>query len=92
MNGVVVISPQEAIRKAGEMKSIAGQIEDLLNTVSKRIDEVNSVEAGMYQGDNKPAQLKEELISFRSTFNLAYEQIIKSADDIVALAHVSENQ
>ena len=88
MNGVVVISPQEAIRKAGEMKSIAGQIEDLLNTVSKRIDEVNSVEAGMYQGDNT----KEELIAFRSTFNLAYEQIIKSAEDIVALAHVSENQ
>ena len=92
MNGVVVISPQEAIRKAGEMKTLAGQLEELLNTVSKRIDEFNSVEAGMYQGDNKPAQLKEELSNFRTTFNLAYEQIIKSADDIIALAHVSENQ
>lgn len=92
MNGVVVISPQEAIRRAGEMKNLAGQIEELLNTVSKRIDEVDNVETGMYQGNKKPAQLKEELGQFRQTFNLAYEQIIKSADDIITLANVSENQ
>ena len=49
-NGVVVISPQEAVRKAGEMKTLAGQIEELLNTVSKRISEVDNVDTGMYQG------------------------------------------
>jgi hypothetical protein len=91
-NGVVVISPQEAIRKAGEMKTLAGQIEELLNTVSKRISEVDNVDTGMYQGRKKPAELRAELDSFRDVFNLAYEQIIKSADDIVTLANVSENQ
>lgn len=92
MNGIVVISPEEAVRKAGEMKSLAGQIEELLNTVSQRIDEVDNVETGMYQGRKKPAELKRELNGFRNIFNLAYDQIIKSADDIITLANTSENQ
>ena len=46
-NGVVVISPQEAIRKAGEMKKLAGDIEDLLNACSNKINEIDNVETGI---------------------------------------------
>ncbi len=92
MNGIVVISPAEAIAKAGEMKNIANALSDLFKTVSAKIDEVNSVETGMYQGRKNPTELKEELEGFEKTFVLAYDQIIKSADDIIALARISENQ
>ena len=92
MNGVVVISPAEAINKAEEMKKIANSLNELFKTVSARIDEVDNVETGMYQGRKNPAELKEELKGFERTFSLAYEQIIKSADDIIALARISENQ
>ena len=44
------------------------------------------------QGRKKPAELRAELDRFRDVFNLAYEQIVKSADDIVTLANVSQNQ
>lgn len=91
-NGVVVISPAEAVRRAGDMKKIAGEIEDLLNACSQKINEIDNVETGVYQGRRKPAQLRAELDSFRDVFNLAYEQIIKSADDIITLANTSENQ
>lgn len=91
-NGVVVISPQEAIRKAGEMKKLASDIEELLNACSNKINEIDNVETGIYQGNKKPAELRAELDSFRDVFNLAYEQIVKSADDIVTLANVSQNQ
>ena len=91
-NGVVVISPVEAVRKAGEMKSLAKNLEDLLNNVSSKINEIDNVETGTYQGARKPAELRAELDSFRDMFSLAYEQIVKSADDIIALADISENQ
>lgn len=91
-NGVVTISPAEAVRNATDMKKIAGNLEELLNNVSNRINEIDNVETGTYQGSKKPAELRAELDDFRDMFNLAYEQIVKSADDIIILANVSENQ
>ena len=91
-NGVVVISPAEAVRKAGEMKKIAGNLEELLNEAKTKINEIDNVETGTYQGSKKPAELRAELDSFSDMFYLAYEQIIKSADDIITMANVSENQ
>ena len=91
MNGVMIISPEDAILKAEEMKKVAGEIEGLLNNVSTKINEIDDVEAGVYQGRKNPAQLRAELDNFRDTFNLAYEQIIKSADDIIVVARTSEN-
>jgi hypothetical protein len=91
-DGILKLSPAEARAKAQEMKKIADEMQTLLNEVSKRMEEVDNVETGMYQGDNRPAQLRAELDDFRAIFNNAYEQITKSSNDIIAIANVSEAQ
>ncbi|MGN1371615.1 MAG: hypothetical protein ACI4XM_05020 [Candidatus Coprovivens sp.] len=91
-DGILKLSPAEARAKAQEMKKIADEMQTLLEDVSKRMEEVDNVETGMYQGDNRPAQLRAELDEFRSIFNNAYEQITKSSNDIIAIANVSEAQ
>lgn len=91
-DGILKLSPAEARAKAQEMKKIADEMQTLLNEVSKRMEEIDNVETGMYQGDNRPAQLRAELDDFRAIFNNAYEQITKSSNDIIAIANVSEAQ
>lgn len=91
-DGILKLSPAEARAKAQEMKKIADEMQTLLNEVSARMEEVDNVETGMYQGDNRPAQLRAELDDFRAIFNNAYEQITKSSNDIIAIANVSEAQ
>ena len=49
-NGIMVVDTEEARTKAREMKNIAIDIEELLNDVSKKIDEINNVDTGIYQG------------------------------------------
>ncbi len=91
-DGILKLSPAEARAKAQEMKKIADEMQTLLNEVSARMEEVDNVETGMYQGDNRPAQLRAELDDFRAIFNNAYEQITKSSNDIITIANVSEAQ
>lgn len=91
-DGRMIVNPAEARAKATRMKTIANELESLLNNVSREIEKIDNVDTGLYQGNRKPAELRAELDSFRDVFNLAYEQIIKSADDIVTLANVSQNQ
>jgi len=89
-NGIVVMNTAEARANAAEMKKIAVDLESLLNDVSKKIEEIDNVDTGVYQGNRRPAELRAELDQFRNVFNLAYEQIIKSADDITAIANTIE--
>jgi hypothetical protein len=91
-DGILKLSPAEARAKAQEMKKIADEMHTLLDEVSKRMEEIDNVETGMYQGDNRPARLRAELDDFRAIFNRAYEQITKSSNDIIAIANVSEAQ
>jgi uncharacterized protein YukE len=92
MLGQLKLTPAEARAKAQEMKKIADEMQTLVNEVSKRMEEIDNVETGMYQGDNRPAQLRAELDDFRAIFNKAYEQITKSSNDIIAITNVSEAQ
>lgn len=89
-NGIIVMNTAEAKANAAEMKQIAVDLETLLNEVSKKITEIDNVDTGIYQGNRRPAELRAELDSFRQIFNLAYEQIVKSADDITAIANTIE--
>lgn len=89
-DGNIVMNPSEARVRANEMKKIASDLENLLNDVKQKIQEIDNVDTGVYQGDKKPAELKAELDSFSSIFNLAYEQIVKSADDIIIIANTME--
>ena len=91
-DGNIKLSPAAARGKAAEMKKIAGEVEDLLNKVSKKMEEIDSIEHGVYQGDNRPAQLRGELDNFRAMFNLAHEQIVKFADNVIETANKAENE
>jgi len=94
-DGNLKLSPSEARQKANDMVKKANEIENLLNEVSKKIEEINNVETGTYQNDNgasSPAELRTELDEFRAIFNKAYEQITKSADDIVKIANTMEQE
>ena len=85
-DGRLVMSLDDARAKAGEMIRIASDLETLLNTVSKKMQEIDNVETGTYQGNRKPAELRAELDSFRSMFNLAHEQIV------IIIANVAESE
>lgn len=91
-DGRFVMSPAIAIEKAEQMIAMGRQLEDLFNTVTKKIQEIDNASTGTYQGDNKPAQLRTELESFRGTFENAVDQIVKSATDIKVMAAVKENE
>ncbi len=92
MSGQERIVPQVARDNANEMRNIALNIEQLLEQVSAKMQLINDEDTGLYQGYRKPSQLRAELDSFRQTFHLASDQIIKSAKDIINTANTMENQ
>ena len=84
-DGNLVIRPDEARSKAQEMVNIA----------SAKMQEIDNVETGVYQNENassRPAELRAQLDEFRGIFNRAYEQIRKSADDIVKISYRVEEE
>ena len=91
-NGIMIVDTDEARNKAREMRNIATEIEDLLNDVSKKIDEINNVDTGIYQGNKRPAELKADLDDFRKLFDLVYGQVLKSSDDIVNIANTMDQE
>jgi len=91
-DGRFVMSPAVAKDKAEQMIAMGRQLEELFNTVTKKIQEIDNTSTGIYQGDRKPAELRAELESFRGTFERAVAQIIKSATDIKIMATVKENE
>lgn len=91
-DGRFVMSPAVAKDKAEQMIAMGRQLEELFNTVTKKIQEIDNTSTGTYQGDRKPAELRAQLESFRGTFERAVEQIIKSATDIKIMATVKENE
>lgn len=94
-DGNLVIRPEEARSRAQEMVKIAADLEDLLNTVSAKMEEIDNQETGIYQNENsssRPAELRAQLDEFRGIFNRAYEQIRKSADDIIKISYRVEEE
>lgn len=91
-DGIMVMDTAEARNKASEMKTIAREIESLLNDMSKKIDEINNVDTGIYQGNRKPAELRAELDDFRKLFDRVYGQVLKSADDITTIANTMDQE
>jgi hypothetical protein len=91
-DGKFLMNPGEARVRANEMTKIASELEMLLNDISRKMAEIDNVDTGVYQGDKKPAELRAELDQFRGMFNLAHEQIVKSANDIIRIANTMENE
>lgn len=90
-DGKLRLNPAEARVKAQNMKQIASQLEELLNKVSQKMREIGSLDSGVYHS-MKAQQLRAELDSFGSMFHLVHEQIVKSANDIIAIADIKEKE
>lgn len=90
-DGKLIMSPSEARAKAQNMIQIASQLESLLKRVSQKMNEIGSLEAGVYHS-MKAQQLSAELSLCASTFDSVYGQIIKSANDIIAIADIKEQE
>jgi uncharacterized protein YukE len=90
-DGKLRMNPAEARSKAQYMIQIASQIEELLNSASKKMNEIGSLDAGVYHS-MKAQQLRAELNSFAHTFHSVHEQIVKSAQDIITIADIKERE
>ena len=85
-----LINPEEARSKASNMKQLADELHELLDLITKAFNEVNRDDSTMYKGTKAAGELRAELDDFSSTFNSVYEQITKSADNIIATANIKE--
>lgn len=91
-DGMLKMSPAEAMAKADEMNKTATDIQDLLNLIKRAFDEIDNSETGTYQGSEKAVQLRSELDAFSNMFAPVYEQIIKSSNDIKTIAVTMSQQ
>lgn len=91
-DGILVMNTAEAVTNAEEMRKIANDLEYLLNIVSEEMNNIDNEDALIYFGGKNPADIRSEINSFRQFFNAAYEQIDKSAGDIIAIANAMEQQ
>ena len=75
-DGKILMNPAEARVRANEMTKIASELEMLLNDISRKMEEIDNVDTGIYQGDKKPAELRAELDQFRGMFISISHKII----------------
>lgn len=87
-----IIDPAEARSKAERMKSIAVKIEDLLKNVMDEIEKIDNTDTNIYTGTSKSRELREDLDKFKSSFDLTFTQVTKSANDIITIANTMEQQ
>lgn len=87
-----IISITEARSKAEKMKQIADSVNELLDLITRTFDEVNKDDSTMYRGTKTAGQLRDELDGLSNTFNLIYGQVIKSADNIITMTNVKEEE
>ena len=52
-DGKFLMNPGEARVRANEMTKIASELEMLLNDISRKMEEIDNVDTGVYQGDKK---------------------------------------
>lgn len=91
-DGTMKLSPAEARAKAEEMKKNADEIQDLLNDIIGAFDEIDNTDTGTYQGSKNAVQLRGNLDEFSRFFPSVYEQITKSANDIITITTTSEEE
>ena len=91
-DGGNIISPAIAKDNAQQMIRIANELRDLLDNVSTKFDEINNEQTGVYFGEKKPSELKQELDEFKGVFGKVHGQITKSANDIINIANTMENE
>lgn len=91
-DGILVMNTAEAVSNAEEMRKIANELENLLNIVSQEMNNIDNEDALIYFGGKNPAEIRSEIDSFRQFFSAAYEQIHKSAGDIIAIANSMQQQ
>ena len=90
--GNLKIDPNEAKGKAMNIRTYASRVEEILDTISKAMNEINDEGEGLYQGTNKAQELKEQLDVIKTNFDPIYKQIMAFANQIETAANSAMNQ
>lgn len=92
IDGKALIKPEDAKMSAEMMKELANTVEMILDDVSKRMQDINDESVGMYHGQRKPSELREQLDNYRPLFVLFHDQIRAYADQVILTANTMLNQ
>ena len=87
-----MVKPTEAIAKAQIMRSIAGDLNTLLDDVDKRMQLIDSEEERIYSGSVGSASVRAEFDTYRAEFIKFYSQIEKYAQNVDDSAKQMMNQ
>lgn len=90
--GVLKIDPNEALSKASNIRTYATNVQDVLEVISKAMNEIDDEGSGLYQGTNKARELKEQLEIIKTNFEPIYNQIMEFSNQIVAAANTALKQ
>ena len=74
--GVLKLDPNEALSKANDIRTYATNVQEILEVMTKAMNEIDNESTGIYQGTNKARELKEKLDIIHSNFEPIYNQII----------------
>ena len=87
-----MVKPTEAIAKAQIMRSIAGDLNTLLDDVDKRMQLIDSEDERIYSGSVGSASVRAEFDAYRREFVKFYSQIQKYAQNVEESANQMVNQ
>lgn len=91
-DGVAKLNPSEATYMASVLRNNAAEIENLLNDVRTRMQDVNDSDVNMYHGKYKPSELKDELDQYASGFPAFHQQVDEYAALIDEICRTMENE
>lgn len=80
--GELVIKPEEALAKAGNIRNYAGTVHSILDELSKKMNEIDNDSSDVYRGTAKAEQLREQLNKIIENFEPIYTQIMAFASQI----------
>ncbi len=90
--GNLKIDANEAKAKAINIRNYAGRVQEILDVISKAMNEIDDEGTGLYQGTSKSQELKEQLEIIKSNFEPIYKQIMAFANQIDMAASTALNQ
>lgn len=90
--GNLKIDANEAKSKAMNIRTYANRVQEILEVISKAMNDIDNEGTNLYQGTSKSQELKEQLEIIKTNFEPIYNQIMAFANQIDATANSALNQ
>ena len=88
----ITATPIRDVDHIDMMKELANTVEMILEDVSTRMRDINDESVGMYHGQRRPSELREQLDAYKATFVLFHDQIRAYADQVILTANTMLNE